>query len=215
MPPINKIKQLDKSEERNNNSHNDVEEEDKVGEPSKEDISKPAETERKIIENDEERKEVERSNNPHPSLQKIIKREQTHCKPVTLVMVPSLFFVLILLSLLRGNSNFDSIIGIESCSALNIVFLLLIILFYMGMTAVNIVLIKQEYKTKVKYGYEFAEGDLQWKPKLLIQFIISAFAAGFVAGSVGLGGGTIFNPLLLSFKVPPTVASSSGMFMIM
>ena len=38
---------------------------------------------------------------------------------------------------------------------------------------------------------------------------------GFVSGTFGLGGGTIFNPLLLSFGVPPAVASSTGMYMIL
>ena len=38
---------------------------------------------------------------------------------------------------------------------------------------------------------------------------------GWVSGALGLGGGAIFNPLLLSMGVPPAVASSTGMYMIM
>ena len=75
--------------------------------------------------------------------------------------------------------------------------------------------LNKEYAQKIKYGYKFAEGDLKWEGKLLIQFVIAAILAGFIAGTVGLGGGVIFNPLLLSFKVPPQVASATGMFMIM
>ena len=37
---------------------------------------------------------------------------------------------------------------------------------------------------------------------------------GWVSGALGLGGGAIFNPLLLSMGVPPKVASASGMYMI-
>lgn len=36
-----------------------------------------------------------------------------------------------------------------------------------------------------------------------------------MSGALGLGGGAIFNPLLMSMGVPPTVASSTGMYMIM
>ena len=38
---------------------------------------------------------------------------------------------------------------------------------------------------------------------------------GWVSGAFGLGGGVIFNPLLLSMGVPPSVASSTGMYMVM
>lgn len=35
-----------------------------------------------------------------------------------------------------------------------------------------------------------------------------------MSGALGLGGGSIFNPLLLSMGVPPKVASATGMYMI-
>ena len=35
-----------------------------------------------------------------------------------------------------------------------------------------------------------------------------------MSGALGLGGGSIFNPLLLSLGVPPKVASATGMYMI-
>ncbi len=37
---------------------------------------------------------------------------------------------------------------------------------------------------------------------------------GWISGALGLGGGMIFNPLLMSLGVPPKVATSSGMYMI-
>lgn len=46
------------------------------------------------------------------------------------------------------------------------------------------------------------------------KLIIFSYVGGFVSGAFGLGGGAIFNPLLLSFGVPPKVASSTGMYMI-
>lgn len=45
--------------------------------------------------------------------------------------------------------------------------------------------------------------------------MIFAFIGGWVSGALGLGGGAIFNPLLLSMGVPPSVASSTGMYMIL
>ena len=150
-----------------------------------------------------------------PILERILKREKTHCKPVSLIMVPIILIGLVILTLLRGNSRVDSIAGVESCSALSFVLLAMLILFMVGATVINIILVKKEYKQKTKNGYEFIEGDLQWTPKLLTQFMLAAVIAGFIAGCVGLGGGVIFNPLLLSFKVPPSVSSATGMYMIM
>lgn len=40
------------------------------------------------------------------------------------------------------------------------------------------------------------------------------FGGGWVAGALGLGGGVIFNPLLMSLGVPPKVSSATGMYMI-
>ena len=42
-----------------------------------------------------------------------------------------------------------------------------------------------------------------------------AFAGGWVSGALGLGGGAIFNPVLLSMGIPPGVSSSTGMYLVM
>lgn len=44
--------------------------------------------------------------------------------------------------------------------------------------------------------------------------MVFSFVGGWVSGALGLGGGSIFNPLLLSLGVPPKVASATGMYMI-
>ena len=42
-----------------------------------------------------------------------------------------------------------------------------------------------------------------------------AFAGGWVSGALGLGGGSIFNPVLLSMGIPPAVSSSTSMYLVM
>ena len=37
---------------------------------------------------------------------------------------------------------------------------------------------------------------------------------GFISGALGLGGGTIFNPILLKMGVPPEVSSATSMYMV-
>jgi len=51
---------------------------------------------------------------------------------------------------------------------------------------------------------------------LVVQkLIIYAFLGGWVSGALGLGGGAIFQPVMLSMGVPPQVASATGMYIIM
>ena len=151
----------------------------------------------------------------HDNINRIKRHENTHCKPASLVLIPLLFFILITLSLFRGNSDMDSIIGVESCSGVYFFIFALLIVMMILITFINIFIVKFEYKVKLEHKYNFVEGDLKWETSLLIKFIIWAFVAGLVSGTVGLGGGVIFNPLLQGFKVPPIVASATGMYMVM
>jgi uncharacterized membrane protein YfcA len=40
------------------------------------------------------------------------------------------------------------------------------------------------------------------------------FFGGLIAGALGLGGGVIFNPMLLMLGLPPLVSSASGLFLV-
>ncbi len=46
-----------------------------------------------------------------------------------------------------------------------------------------------------------ALSDLKLKKTVVFKLVIFAFLGGFMSGSLGLGGGTIFNPILLSLGV--------------
>jgi uncharacterized membrane protein YfcA len=37
---------------------------------------------------------------------------------------------------------------------------------------------------------------------------------GFISGALGLGGGTIFNPILLKMGMPPEVSSATSMYLV-
>lgn len=58
------------------------------------------------------------------------------------------------------------------------------------------------------------ESDLKFKGSVLRNVLSLGFGGGWVAGALGLGGGAIFNPLLLSMGVPPRVSSATGMYLI-
>lgn len=67
---------------------------------------------------------------------------------------------------------------------------------------------------KIKYGTGLVSCDIIMEGSNLKKLLIFSFLGGWVSGALGLGGGAIFNPLLLSMGLPPKVASASGMYMI-
>lgn len=60
-----------------------------------------------------------------------------------------------------------------------------------------------------------AKSDIRYgNSKRLWTLLILGFAGGWVAGALGLGGGSIYNPALLSMGVPPIVSSASGLYLV-
>lgn len=59
------------------------------------------------------------------------------------------------------------------------------------------------------------DSDIRYNGSQLRSLLIFAFVGGWVSGALGLGGGSIFNPLMISLGVPPSVSTSTGMYMIM
>jgi uncharacterized membrane protein YfcA len=68
---------------------------------------------------------------------------------------------------------------------------------------------------KIKHGQGLVDGDIKFVASNILKLVFFAFIGGWVSGALGLGGGVIFNPLLLSMGVPPSVSSSTGMYMIL
>jgi len=73
--------------------------------------------------------------------------------------------------------------------------------------------LKGVHKIKRAIGYPFVKGDIQWTTGKLIKLMILGLTTGVLSSMLGLGGGVIFNPILLDFGVLPAVSSASGMFL--
>jgi uncharacterized membrane protein YfcA len=75
--------------------------------------------------------------------------------------------------------------------------------------------VNYEQYFKIKYNKGFCKSDLKFSPNIVRRLVTVAFIGGWVSGALGLGGGAIFNPVLLSMGIPPSVASSTGMYLVM
>lgn len=69
--------------------------------------------------------------------------------------------------------------------------------------------------TKVRAGYEFHRGDIQWTPTSTIKYPCICVVAGLFAGTFGVGGGIVKGPLMLEMGVGPQVAAASAACMIL
>ncbi len=67
---------------------------------------------------------------------------------------------------------------------------------------------------KEKYG-KMVESDIRFSGSSLIKMSILSFLGGLISTTVGIGGGMIFNPILLNLGMPAKVSSATGMYMIM
>jgi uncharacterized membrane protein YfcA len=76
-------------------------------------------------------------------------------------------------------------------------------------------MINRDAKIKEKYNKGVVPSDLKFYGSTLIKLLSLSFIGGIVCGALGLGGGTVFNPVLISMGVPPKVSSATGKYMIM
>ena len=120
-----------------------------------------------------------------------------------------------MVNLFRGGSSAPSIIGISKCSTWDWVLMAIFIVMCGILTVFAVHRARKEYALKVKYGKGLAQSDLHYNAKTVIKLFGVSFLAGWVAGALGVGGGSIFNPILISMGVPPMVSSATGKYMIL
>lgn len=63
--------------------------------------------------------------------------------------------------------------------------------------------------------YKFIRGDIRWTNQVIMKMTVIAVIGGMISSLVGLGGGVVFNPLMIGFGVHPQVSTSTSMYMIM
>ena len=124
--------------------------------------------------------------------------------------------MLIAMNLFMGSSTRDSIIGVSKCSfwwwGIQAIFIVTCILA----TWLAVHVAKKEIGLKKKFGnVGIAESDLDLSsPKMINTLLALGFGGGWVAGCVGLGGGAIYNPVLITLGVPPSVSSATGLYLV-
>ena len=120
--------------------------------------------------------------------------------------------LLILLSFLRGGKGSFSF---KKCSAGDWSSLAVFFVLMIFQVVIAVKLASKEQKLKRKFNnVNLVESDLVFDGKVLKKILTLGFGGGWIAGALGLGGGVLFNPMLLHMGVPPKVSSATGMYMV-
>lgn len=113
------------------------------------------------------------------------------------------FAILLFVNLFRGSKKSPSIFNIEPCSLPDWLSLVFYVLVCIIISVISVKIVVREQLLKINYGRGLTKGDIELEGKNMFKLIFFSFIGGWVSGALGLGGGSIFNPLLLSMGVPP------------
>jgi uncharacterized membrane protein YfcA len=142
----------------------------------------------------------------------LVQQEKSHGQWKKQMLNTFCLLLLVVMQLFRGGKSSVSFeecgLGDWSMTAVFIASMILVVYFSCHM-------IEKEQSLKQKFGnVNLAASDLIFRGTVLRNVLILGFVGGWVAGALGLGGGVIFNPLLLHMGVPPKVSSATGMYLI-
>ena len=118
--------------------------------------------------------------------------------------------LLIVMSVLRSDG-----MALERCSAGDWTAVCIFCVAMAIIVHISTSVVAYEQDLKRRYGgINLAESDLIFTGNTLYIVLMLGFFGGWIAGALGLGGGVIFNPILIAMNVPPKVSSATGMYLI-
>lgn len=134
-------------------------------------------------------------------------------------IIPLMYFIILAgasigFSLIKGSSKSKSLVGIKSCSP---EYFIVTIFYFVFMILMNIgasVYLVRKTDTCEKTNYIFDEGDVKWTYKKCTFVSIGSVVAGIIVGLLGMGGGNIIGPMLLTLGVRPEISTISSSFTI-
>lgn len=132
-------------------------------------------------------------------------------------LLVALWVGMFVLILLKGGTSEDSSVvpGLECGSLWYWLLVVLEFPYLIGFAIAYGVYLRWDYQRRVACNYPFVKGDIAWDLKNSIMMPVLSTIAGVAAGFLGIGGGMVKGPLMLSMNMIPQVSVVTSAFMIM
>ena len=119
------------------------------------------------------------------------------------------FLIMAILSVLRESHM------VSKCSLtywiLVVIFVVVVIIFdYFA-----IIHIENEYYYRRNINFPYDAKDINWTKKTIIKLCLIGLLAGFIAGTIGIGGGVVLGPILLDLGIHPIVGTVTTNFLVL
>ena len=75
--------------------------------------------------------------------------------------------------------------------------------------------INKEYYYRVSIGFPYDGKDIIWSTGKCFNMGITGLVSGFIAGTIGIGGGVVLVPILLSLGIHPVVSTVTTNFLVL
>lgn len=123
--------------------------------------------------------------------------------------------LLFTINLLRGDGKSPSIIGVKRCENIDWVLFGTLIVLSTLITVTAIAILRKEYEYKKSIDYPFVQGDFKCTNRSALKLTLVGLGGGFVVGSVGIGIGTLFIPVLIQLDLHAVVATQTAHYVSM
>jgi len=104
---------------------------------------------------------------------------------------------------------------VKRCSEIDIAILVFFFALMVSLSLLGVSINRREQALKLKVGRGLVPSDIRYRGSQLALLLLFALCGGWVSGAIGVGGSSIFNPLMISMGVPPLVATSTAMYMVL
>jgi len=148
-------------------------------------------------------------------LSSLAKSEATHWQWIKQGLNVSIIGMLTFMNLAMGSHSKPSIIGIKLCGFwywfIQFIFIVICVLITWYVVRLN----RREQELRKLYDINYDPNEVVYEGRTLRILLFYGFVGGWVAGALGLGGGSIYSPALLSLGVNPRVAGSTSMYLVL
>lgn len=119
------------------------------------------------------------------------------------------FLIMAVLSILRESNM------VSKCSSTYWILVIIFIIIVLIFDYFVIIHIEKEYNYRKQINFPYDEKDINWTKKKIIQLCLIGLLAGFIAGTIGIGGGVVLGPILLDLGIHPIVGTVTTNFLVL